>query len=41
MSTTNGTRAFIVGRDGARMLACAFTNLSAVAARSPPTPSSS
>lgn len=31
MSTTNGTRAFIVGQDGARMLACAFTNLSAVA----------
>jgi 2-phosphosulfolactate phosphatase len=31
MSTTNGTRAFIVGQDGARLLACAFTNLSAVA----------
>jgi 2-phosphosulfolactate phosphatase len=31
MSTTNGTRALIVGRDGARLLACAFTNLSAAA----------
>ena len=31
MSTTNGTRAFAVGQDGARLLACAFTNLSAVA----------
>lgn len=32
MSTTNGTRAFVVGQDGARLLACAFTNLGAVAA---------
>jgi 2-phosphosulfolactate phosphatase len=31
MSTTNGTRAFVVGQDGARLVACAFTNLSAVA----------
>ena len=31
MSTTNGTRAFVIGQDGARLLACAFTNLSAVA----------
>ncbi len=31
MSTTNGTRALDVSRDAARMLACAFTNLSAVA----------
>jgi 2-phosphosulfolactate phosphatase len=31
MSTTNGTRAFVVAQDGARLLACAFTNLSAVA----------
>lgn len=32
MSTTNGTRALLVGREGARLLPCAFTNLSAVAA---------
>jgi len=31
MSTTNGTRAFLVGQHGARLLAGAFTNLSAVA----------
>lgn len=31
MSTTNGTRTFAVGQDGARLLACAFTNLSATA----------
>ena len=31
MSTTNGTRAFEVAQDGARLLAGAFTNLSAVA----------
>jgi len=31
MSTTNGTRALGVGREGARLLPCAFTNLSAVA----------
>jgi 2-phosphosulfolactate phosphatase len=31
MSTTNGTRAFVVGQHGARLLAGAFTNLSAVA----------
>ena len=31
MSTTNGTRAFEVAQDGARLLACAFTNLGAVA----------
>jgi 2-phosphosulfolactate phosphatase len=31
MSTTNGTRAFLVGQDGARLLACAFTNLGAIA----------
>jgi len=32
MSTTNGTRAFIAGEEGERLLACAFTNLGAVAA---------
>ena len=32
MSTTNGTRALAVGQEGARILPCAFTNLSAVAA---------
>ena len=32
MSTTNGTRAFEVAQDGERLLACAFTNLGAVAA---------
>lgn len=32
MSTTNGTRALGVGREGARVLPCAFTNLGAVAA---------
>jgi 2-phosphosulfolactate phosphatase len=32
MSTTNGTRAFNVGGEGRRLLACAFTNLSAIAA---------
>lgn len=31
MSTTNGTPALSVGREGARLLTCAFTNLSAVA----------
>jgi 2-phosphosulfolactate phosphatase len=31
MSTTNGTRAMAKGQHGARMLACAFANLSAVA----------
>ena len=31
MSTTNGTRCFEVGQHGARLLACAFTNLSATA----------
>lgn len=31
MSTTNGTRALAVGQHGGRLLACAFTNLSAVA----------
>jgi 2-phosphosulfolactate phosphatase len=31
MSTTNGTRALAKGQDGARLLTCAFTNLSAVA----------
>jgi 2-phosphosulfolactate phosphatase len=31
MSTTNGTRAFVAGQDALRMLACAFTNLGAVA----------
>jgi 2-phosphosulfolactate phosphatase len=31
MSTTNGTRALAKGQHGARLLACAFTNLSAVA----------
>ena len=31
MSTTNGTRAFVVGQHAARLLAGAFTNLSAVA----------
>lgn len=31
MSTTNGTRALAVGQEGARILPCAFTNLSAVA----------
>jgi 2-phosphosulfolactate phosphatase len=31
MSTTNGTRALGVGREGARLLACAFSNLGAVA----------
>ena len=31
MSTTNGTRAFSVGREGRRLLPCAFTNLGAVA----------
>lgn len=32
MSTTNGTRAFSLGHESERVLACAFTNLSAVAA---------
>jgi len=32
MSTTNGTRAFSLGHESSRMLPCAFTNLSAVAA---------
>ena len=32
MSTTNGTRAFSLGHESGRVLACAFTNLSAVAA---------
>lgn len=31
MSTTNGTRAFITAQDAVRVLACAFTNLAAVA----------
>jgi len=31
MSTTNGTRAFLAAHEGRRLLACAFTNLSAVA----------
>jgi 2-phosphosulfolactate phosphatase len=31
MSTTNGTRALVKGQHGARLLACAFTNLTAVA----------
>lgn len=31
MSTTNGTRALGIGREGARLIACAFTNLGAVA----------
>lgn len=31
MSTTNGTRAFSLGHESARVIACAFTNLSAVA----------
>jgi 2-phosphosulfolactate phosphatase len=31
MSTTNGTRAFVIGGEGDRLLACAFTNLGAVA----------
>ena len=31
MSTTNGTRAFVVGGEGDRLFACAFTNLGAVA----------
>lgn len=31
MSTTNGTPALSVGREGARLLTCAFTNLGAVA----------
>jgi 2-phosphosulfolactate phosphatase len=31
MSTTNGTRALAKGQHGARLLTCAFTNLSAVA----------
>jgi 2-phosphosulfolactate phosphatase len=31
MSTTNGTRAFSLGHESERVLACAFTNLSAVA----------
>lgn len=30
MSTTNGTRAFSLGHESARVLACAFTNLSAI-----------
>lgn len=30
LSTTNGTRAFDLGRESARLVACAFTNLSAV-----------
>jgi 2-phosphosulfolactate phosphatase len=33
MSTTNGTRALDAAQGGARLLACAFTNLSAVARR--------
>jgi len=32
MSTTNGTRAFNLARESPRVLACAFTNLGAVAA---------
>lgn len=31
MSTTNGTRALLVGAEGQRLLVCAFTNLGAVA----------
>jgi 2-phosphosulfolactate phosphatase len=31
MSTTNGTRAFVAAQDAPRLLACAFTNLGAVA----------
>lgn len=31
MSTTNGTLAFSLGHESARVLACAFTNLSAIA----------
>ncbi|HET9947707.1 MAG TPA: 2-phosphosulfolactate phosphatase [Longimicrobiales bacterium] len=31
MSTSNGTRAFAVGHEGSRLLACAFTNLGATA----------
>ncbi|MEX2467601.1 MAG: 2-phosphosulfolactate phosphatase [Gemmatimonadota bacterium] len=31
MSTTNGTRAFAAGEEGERLIACAFTNLGAVA----------
>lgn len=31
MSTTNGTRALVAGVEGERVLACAFTNLDAVA----------
>jgi 2-phosphosulfolactate phosphatase len=31
MSTTNGTRALVVAQDAARLFACAFTNLGAVA----------
>jgi 2-phosphosulfolactate phosphatase len=31
MSTTNGTRAFVAGAEADRILACAFTNLGAVA----------
>lgn len=31
MSTTNGTRALLAGAEGDRLLACAFTNLGAVA----------
>jgi 2-phosphosulfolactate phosphatase len=31
MSTTNGTRAIVAGGEGARLVACAFTNLGAVA----------
>jgi len=30
MSTTNGTRALVAGSEGARLVACAFTNLGAV-----------
>ncbi len=33
MSTTNGTRALTVGQHGQRLIACAFTNLGAVARR--------
>ena len=31
MSTTNGTKALMMGQEGARLLPCAFTNLGAVA----------
>jgi 2-phosphosulfolactate phosphatase len=31
MSTTNGTRAIVTGGEGERLVACAFTNLGAVA----------